>query len=66
MRVLQEPMAVSRVLGGAVLCHGSHQKSVQALLAGKPRLTAPTQLAQFPIARCEDALCQPAGAGARA
>ncbi len=48
-----EPMAVLRLLPecDAVICHGSHQMTAQALLAGKPVLLLPTQLEQFLIAR---------------
>jgi UDP:flavonoid glycosyltransferase YjiC (YdhE family) len=51
VRVLNEPMAVSRVLPQAdvVACHGSHQMTAQSLLAGKPLLMLPTQLEQFLI-----------------
>jgi len=51
VRVLNEPMAVSRVLPQAdmVACHASHQMTAQALLAGKPLLMLPTQLEQFLI-----------------
>jgi UDP:flavonoid glycosyltransferase YjiC (YdhE family) len=51
VRVLNEPMAVSRMLPQAdiVLCHASHQMTAQALLAGKPLLMLPTQLEQFLI-----------------
>jgi UDP:flavonoid glycosyltransferase YjiC (YdhE family) len=47
--ISDDPMAVSRVLPGCdmVLCHGSHQMTAQALLAGKPLLLVPTQLEQF-------------------
>jgi UDP:flavonoid glycosyltransferase YjiC (YdhE family) len=53
VRVLNEPMSVSRVLPQAdlVVCHGSHQMTAQALLAGKPLLMLPTQLEQFLIMR---------------
>lgn len=46
-------MAVSRLLPqcDVVLCHGSHQMTAQALLAGKPVLLMPTQLEQFLITR---------------
>ena len=46
-------MSVSRVLPQAdlVVCHGSHQMTAQALLAGKPVLMLPTQLEQFLIMR---------------
>ena len=48
-----QPMAVPRVLPGAdlVVCHGSHQMTAEALLAGKPVLALPTQLEQFLITR---------------
>ena len=48
-----EPMAVSRLLPqcDVVVCHGSHQMTAQALLAGKPVLMIPTQLEQFLITR---------------
>ncbi len=48
-----EPMAVSTLLPqcDVVVCHGSHQMTAQALLAGKPLLLAPTQLEQFLIMR---------------
>jgi len=48
-----EPMAVSKILpqASAVICHGSHQMTAQALLAGKPVLLLPTQLEQFLIMR---------------
>lgn len=48
-----EPMAVSRILPSCdlVVCHGSHQMTAQALLAGKPVLMLPTQLEQFLIMR---------------
>lgn len=51
--VTGEPMSVSRVLPQAdlVVCHGSHQMTAQALLAGKPVLMLPTQLEQFLIMR---------------
>lgn len=51
VRVLNEPMSVSRVLPQAdlVVCHGSHQMTAQSLLAGKPLLMLPTQLEQFLI-----------------
>ena len=51
VRLLNEPMAVSRVLPQAdiVACHASHQMTAQALLAGKPLLMLPTQLEQFLI-----------------
>jgi UDP:flavonoid glycosyltransferase YjiC (YdhE family) len=48
-----EAMSVSSLLPGAdiVVCHGSHQMTAQALLAGKPVLLLPTQLEQFLIMR---------------
>jgi UDP:flavonoid glycosyltransferase YjiC (YdhE family) len=48
-----EAMSVSRLLPQAdlVVCHGSHQMTAQALLAGKPLLLLPTQLEQFLIMR---------------
>jgi UDP:flavonoid glycosyltransferase YjiC (YdhE family) len=51
VRVLNEPMSVSRLLPQAdlVVCHGSHQMTAQSLLAGKPLLMLPTQLEQFLI-----------------
>lgn len=47
------PMAVSALLPQCdlVVCHGSHQMTAQALLAGKPVLLLPTQLEQFLITR---------------
>jgi UDP:flavonoid glycosyltransferase YjiC (YdhE family) len=44
-----EPMSASRLLPQCdfVICHGSHQMTAQALLAGKPVLLLPTQLEQF-------------------
>ncbi|MGD9953589.1 MAG: glycosyltransferase [Burkholderiales bacterium] len=53
VRVLNEPMAASRMLPQAdvVVCHGSHQMTAQSLLAGKPLLMLPTQLEQFLIMR---------------
>ena len=47
------PIAVSRLLPqcDVVVCHGSHQMTAQALLAGKPLLMLPTQLEQFLITR---------------
>lgn len=44
-----EPMAATRLLPEAdiVVCHGSHQMTAQALLAGKPLLLLPTQMEQF-------------------
>jgi hypothetical protein len=49
----ESPMSVSRLLPecDAVICHGSHQMTAQALLAGKPVLLLPTQLEQFLIMR---------------
>ena len=46
-------MALSQVLPQAdlVVCHGGHQTSALALLAGKPLLFLPTQLEQFLIMR---------------
>ncbi len=51
--VTEEPMSVSRLLPECdlVVCHGSHQMTAQALLAGKPVLMIPTQLEQFLIMR---------------
>ena len=48
-----EPMAASRLLPQCdlVVCHGSHQMTAQALLAGKPVFLLPTQLEQFLITR---------------
>ena len=53
VRVAIAPMSVSRLLPQCeiVICHGSHQMSAQALLAGKPLLMLPTQLEQFLITR---------------
>jgi len=53
VRVVEEPMAVSRFLPRCdlVICHGSHQMSAQSLLAGRPLLMLPTQLEQFLITR---------------
>lgn len=53
VRILNEPMSVSRMLPQAdlVVCHGSHQMTAQSLLAGKPLLMLPTQLEQFLIMR---------------
>ena len=53
VHVSDEPMAASRLLPDAdlVVCHGSHQMTAQALLAGKPVLALPTQLEQFLITR---------------
>jgi hypothetical protein len=47
------PLSVSRMVPDAdmVICHGSHQMTAQALLAGKPLLMLPTQLEQFLIMR---------------
>jgi len=51
VRILNEPMRISTVLPQAdlVACHGGHQMTAQALLAGKPLLVIPTQLEQFLI-----------------
>lgn len=53
VRVTDEPMSASLLLphADAVICHGSHQMTAQALLAGKPLLMLPTQLEQFLIMR---------------
>jgi UDP:flavonoid glycosyltransferase YjiC (YdhE family) len=53
IRFSEEPMSVSKLLpqAHAVVCHGSHQMTAQALLAGKPVLLLPTQLEQFLIMR---------------
>jgi UDP:flavonoid glycosyltransferase YjiC (YdhE family) len=53
MTVSDRPVAVSRALPQCdlVVCHGSHQMTAQALLAGKPLLMLPTQLEQFLITR---------------
>lgn len=53
VRILNEPMAVSRMLpqSDIVVCHSSHQMTAQSLLAGKPLLLLPTQLEQFLIMR---------------
>jgi hypothetical protein len=53
VHLAEQPMAVSRLLPQAdlVVCHGSHQMTAQALLAGKPVLALPTQLEQFLITR---------------
>jgi UDP:flavonoid glycosyltransferase YjiC (YdhE family) len=53
VKVLNEPMAVSRILPecDVVVCHSSHQMTAQSLLAGKPLLLLPTQLEQFLIMR---------------
>jgi len=53
VRILSEPMSVSKVMPQCdfVVCHGSHQTTSQALLAGKPLLMVPTQLEQFLITR---------------
>ena len=53
VRISQTPMAVSCLLAQCdlVVCHGSHQMTAQALLAGKPLLLLPSQLEQFMIAR---------------
>jgi len=47
------PMSVARALPQAdlVICHGSHQMTAQALLAGKPLLLLPTQVEQMLISR---------------
>lgn len=49
VRLFRQPLAIARLLPDAdlVICHGSHQTTAQALLAGKPLLVAPTQLEQF-------------------
>ena len=49
----EEAMSVSRLVPECdlVLCHGSHQMTARALLAGKPLLLAPTQLEQFLVTR---------------
>jgi UDP:flavonoid glycosyltransferase YjiC (YdhE family) len=46
-------MSASQLLAKCdlVVCHGSHQMTAQALLAGKPVLLLPTQLEQFLIMR---------------
>jgi UDP:flavonoid glycosyltransferase YjiC (YdhE family) len=46
-------MAMAQVLPQAdlVICHGSHQTTALALLAGKPVLLNPTHLEQFLITR---------------
>lgn len=51
--VSEEAMSVARLLPQCdlVVCHGSHQMTAQALLAGKPLLLLPTQLEQFLITR---------------
>jgi len=51
--VTEEPMSFTRLLPQCdlVVCHGSHQTTAQALLAGKPVLLLPTQLEQFLITR---------------
>jgi UDP:flavonoid glycosyltransferase YjiC (YdhE family) len=51
--VSEEAMSASRLLPQCdlVVCHGSHQMTAQALLAGKPVLLLPTQLEQFLITR---------------
>lgn len=48
-----EAMSVDRLLPecDVVICHGSHQMTAQALLAGKPVLMLPTQLEQLLIMR---------------
>ena len=53
VRISEEPMAASQLLAQCdlVICHGSHQMTAQALLAGKPLLLLPTQLEQFLITR---------------
>jgi hypothetical protein len=53
IRFSAEAMSVSKLLpqAHAVVCHGSHQMTAQALLAGKPVLLLPTQLEQFLIMR---------------
>ena len=53
IRFPAEAMSVSKMLpqADAVVCHGSHQMTAQALLAGKPVLLLPTQLEQFLIMR---------------
>ena len=53
LRFSDEAMSVSALLPqcDAVVCHGSHQMTAQALLAGKPVLLLPTQLEQFLIMR---------------
>ncbi|HUJ85931.1 MAG TPA: nucleotide disphospho-sugar-binding domain-containing protein [Burkholderiales bacterium] len=53
VRIALAPMAASSLLPQAdiVICHGSHQMSAQALLAGRPLLMLPTQLEQFLITR---------------
>jgi UDP:flavonoid glycosyltransferase YjiC (YdhE family) len=53
IRFSEQPMSVSRLLPQCdlVACHGSHQMTAQALLAGKPVLLLPTQLEQFLITR---------------
>jgi UDP:flavonoid glycosyltransferase YjiC (YdhE family) len=53
IRFSAEAMSVSKLLpqADAVVCHGSHQMTAQALLAGKPVLLLPTQLEQFLIMR---------------
>ena len=53
VQILNEPMAVSRVLpqSDVVVCHGSHQMTAQSLLGGKPLLMLPTQLEQLLIMR---------------
>ena len=53
VHLAMQPMAVSQVLPGAdlVVCHGSHQMTAEALLAGKAVLALPTQLEQFLITR---------------
>src|SRR3989475_1834699 len=53
IRFSAQAMSVSKVLpqAHAVVCHGSHQMTAQALLAGKPVLLLPTQLEQLLIMR---------------
>ena len=53
VQVTDEAMAASVLLEQCdlVVCHGSHQMTAQALLAGKPVLLLPTQLEQFLITR---------------
>ncbi len=53
IRFSAQAMSVSKLLpqADAVVCHGSHQMTAQALLAGKPVLLLPTQLEQFLIMR---------------
>jgi UDP:flavonoid glycosyltransferase YjiC (YdhE family) len=51
--ISETPMSVSTLLPQCdlVICHGSHQMTAQALLAGKPLLMMPTHLEQFLITR---------------